>query len=223
VVGIAVVVGALAFASWRLPLVDGFVRTAEWVRGAGPLGVVVYALVFVVWSVLGLPASMVQGGAAWLWGPLGVPFAWIVSTASAWLAFLIARSGLADLVRARFGGSTLVRAVDLASAEHGVRLVVLLRLSPLAPFNVVSYVSGLTRVRVGQAVGGTLIGSIVPVALYGVLGSTARDLEELLAGRAAEGNLWFTLTALGLTLIVTVGVSMTARRAMQQVLAADRA
>ncbi len=69
------------------------------------------------------------------------------STLSAAAAFLIGRYAARDWVGRKVEGSRRMRAIDEAVGVHGWKLVLLLRLSPVFPYNLLNYALGLTRVR----------------------------------------------------------------------------
>ena len=61
-------------------------------------------------------------------------------------------------VEGRVKRSPRFRAIDEAVASGGFRLVLLLRLSPLVPFNLLNYMLGLTRVSTRDYILGSVIG-----------------------------------------------------------------
>src|SRR6185369_11590932 len=91
VMGISLAAVALAALYFFLPFKLWAAAMLVWVRGFGPAGAVVYALIY-VGAVLFFPASLLTAGAGLIYGPV-VGFL-IVSPASvlgATLAFLVAR------------------------------------------------------------------------------------------------------------------------------------
>lgn len=71
-------------------------------------------------------------------------------------------------------------AIDAAIAEHGFKIVLLLRLSPVFPFNLLNYALGLTRVQVRDYVLASFIGMLPGTALYVYLGSLVTRASELI-------------------------------------------
>lgn len=205
---------------YALPTLEWLILSIEWIRGAGALGVLAFLGVYLLWTLLMGPASWIQAAAGLLYGPIpGIALAWFASNASGLVAFRLARGTLRDWVARRLARFPLHGAIDRAVGRDGAGLVLLLRLSPLSPFNPICYAMGLTRVRASRYALGTAIGSLVPVSLYAFLGSTAGDVQRIASGEAASEAGWFTATALGLTAVATVCVSLVARRALRQALA----
>ncbi|KAJ1471680.1 snare associated Golgi protein-domain-containing protein, partial [Baffinella frigidus] len=78
-------------------------------------------------------------------------------------------------------------AIDEAVSRKGFQLVLLLRLSPLLPFALSNYLYGMTKVKFGEYIGGTLIG-FAPGSLAFVLsGKLGRELLDVSSG-AGEGG-----------------------------------
>lgn len=146
----------------------------------GPAGAVAFAVVYVVGTVLMVPASVLEAGAGFLFGPLwGVPFASACSTLGATISFLLGRTVLRGVVERQIATDARWAAIDGAVANGGLRLVLLLRLSPLVPFNAASAVLGGTRVSLRDYVVGTAVGHVLPIAMFAYAGSTVGSALEL--------------------------------------------
>jgi uncharacterized membrane protein YdjX (TVP38/TMEM64 family) len=107
--------------------------------------------------------------------------------------------------------------VDAAVGREGFKLVLLLRLSPLIPFNLLNYILSLTRVTTGRYVLGSFIGMLPGTAVYVYLGSLAPAAAELSRAAAGRSDARTSLYAAGLAATVAVAVITTraARRALQ--------
>src|SRR5512143_924468 len=125
------VAGALLAASpwrawlWALP---------AWARAAGPAGVAAFGAAYAAGSLMALPVWPLTVAAGMAWGAArGFAVALPASAAGASLAFLAGRTFLRGPVERRIAGSVRLAALDEAVAARGAALVVLLRLSPVAP------------------------------------------------------------------------------------------
>jgi uncharacterized membrane protein YdjX (TVP38/TMEM64 family) len=190
----------------------------QWMDAQGPVGDALFAVLYLLGTLAMVPASILEGGAGFLYGPVwGVPVAALLGTSSATASFLLGRTLFRGFVERRIAGSPRWAAIDRAVGEDGLRLVLLLRLSPLAPFNALSSGLGGTPVRLRDFVLGTFLGHLFPTIVFVWTGSTVASVLDLVDG--AELPRWGTAIGLVLTLIATVGVSRFAKRAVDQALA----
>jgi uncharacterized membrane protein YdjX (TVP38/TMEM64 family) len=192
-----------------------------WLREAGALGVLVYALVFTVGAICLVPGSILTVGAGVAYGLVwGTIVASTTSALAATAAFLVARTVARRRVARWAASDPRFAALDAAIGEHGLKLVILVRLSPLVPFNVLNYALGLTRVRVRDYALGSFLGMLPVTILYVYVGSVAGQLASLARGTAPGGPLRHTVSALGLaaTVVATIYVTRLARRALDAAL-----
>lgn len=192
------------------------------VAGLGPWGPVLFALLYVLATVLFLPGWILSVGAGAVFGVVkGSILVSISATLGATAAFLVGRYLARNWVAARIEGKPRFRAIDEAVAREGWKIVGLTRLSPIFPFNLLNYAFGLTRVSLRHYVLASWIGMMPGTVLYVYFGSLAGDLASLGAGRAARTPAEWGLYAVGLvaTVAVTVYVTRIARRALDQRLA----
>lgn len=193
-------------------------RWLAWMEAQGPLGDALFALFYVVATLAMVPASILEGGSGFLYGAvLGVPVATALGTGGSTLSFLLGRTLFRGSVERRIARDPRLQAVDKAIARDGLKLVLLLRLSPLAPFNLLSSVLGATPVRVRDFVLGTAMGHLFPVVVFVYVGSTVASAFDLVG--SAEAPRWTSALGLVLTLVATVGISRFARRALDEALA----
>jgi uncharacterized membrane protein YdjX (TVP38/TMEM64 family) len=195
-------------------------RFAAWVEGLGawaPAGFIAgYAVATVLLapgSVLTLAAGVVFGLAA------GIAYVFVGAMLGALLAFVIARHLARRVVERRIAQSPRFTAIDRAIGSEGWRVVLLLRLTPLVPFNLLNYALGLSRVRFRDYVVGSA-GILPGTAVYVYYGTLLRSVAELSAGVQTErGWPYYALLALGLaaTVAVTAFIARIARRALDRV------
>jgi uncharacterized membrane protein YdjX (TVP38/TMEM64 family) len=191
----------------------------ETVRGLGPAGVLVYALIYVAATVAMLPASPLTLAAGFVWGPLlGTAIVSPASVAGATAAFLVGRKLARARVERALRGNRLFAAVDAAIGGNGFKVVALLRLSPLFPFNLLNYALSLSRVRTRDYVLGSLVGMIPGTFLYVYLGSLVSSVAEIAGGRTPTDWRKQALFAAGLvaTAVVTALVTRLARAELRR-------
>lgn len=183
---VPVVLVAIA-AVYLLPVDRWVLSFVESIRGAGAIGVATFAIAYVAAAVLLLPGSVLTAGAGFAYGPLwGTLLVSPVSVAAAILAFVLGRTVARRWIARRIAGTPRFAAIDEAIGESGLRIVLLLRLSPLFPFNLLNYGLGLTRVSLRDYVVGSTLGMLPGTVLYVYLGSLVTSASEL-AARGGEG------------------------------------
>jgi uncharacterized membrane protein YdjX (TVP38/TMEM64 family) len=161
-------------------------------------------------------------GGGFAYGPLwGLVLVSPVSVLAATTAFLLARTVARDWVARRLGQDPRVAAIDAAVGQSGLKIVLLLRLSPVFPFNILNYTLGLTRVGLRDFVLGSWIGMLPGTVLYVYIGSLITSASELASGtRPSSGIAGHALLILGLvaTVAVVVLITLIARKALKHAL-----
>jgi uncharacterized membrane protein YdjX (TVP38/TMEM64 family) len=216
VVGLLIAVAALVAAG---RFVGAYVPAfAEWVNGLGALGPLVFILGYIVATVAFIPGSLLTLAAGAIFGlARGTTFVFVAATLGATAAFLVSRYLARSLVEKRVAGNEKFASIDAAIASQGRRIVFLLRLSPVFPFNLLNYSLGLTRVRLVDYVLAS-IGMLPGTVLYVYYGKLAGDVAALAGGAAPPRDAgYYTVLALGLvaTIAVTTIVTRLARKALK--------
>jgi uncharacterized membrane protein YdjX (TVP38/TMEM64 family) len=157
-----------------------------WLRGAGPAGVALFALVYVLSVLAFVPATWTAACAGYVYGlPLGLAVSLPATLVGAVLAFVLGRSIALDLVDAYAGRHPRLRAFDDALADGGYKLVVLLRMC--MPHNLLNYGLAASRVRLGDFTVGTMIGGWPLTVLFCVGGALAAHADPVLRGGKRHG------------------------------------
>jgi uncharacterized membrane protein YdjX (TVP38/TMEM64 family) len=192
-------------------------RLTAAVDGLGLWGPVVFIAAYALACVAFVPASLLTLGAGALFGVLhGTIFVLIGATLGALGAFLIARYLARDWVMQRVSRDPRFAAIDRAIAEQGRKVVFLLRLSPVIPFNVLNYALGLTKVRITDFLIAS-VGMIPGTLLYVYTGNLASVVADATNSAApARGPAFYAVLTLGLvaTAAVTVLVTRIAKKAL---------
>ena len=215
----AVVVGLIALARF-LPVVELLRSLDLWLRGVGPAGILIYTAVYAAANVLRMPGSWLGAGAGLVfglvWGTVAVSLG---STAGAALAFLLARRlGRARLER-WLRKSPNVGEIDAAIQQEGWKIVLLMRLSPLVPFNLSNYVFGLTGIRFRPYVLASWSGMLPGTVLYVYLGVVGRMGLQATSGAGPNRDpMEYALLVLGLmaTIAVSIYLAYLAKRALNK-------
>ncbi len=217
----AVTVGL--FLAWRLlPVEDWLKDFQEWISGLGPLGGVLYGLAYVAAALLFVPGAILTVGAGFIFGlGWGLAIVSLSSTATAALAFLIARYAARERVEKLARKNEKFAAVDKAIGRNGWKVVGLLRLSPLIPFSLSNYLYGLTSVRFLPYLAASWVGMLPGSLLYVYLGAAGKSV-----GERGERSPWeWALLGAGLlaTAAVTVLLMRVAKKELKGKTKGDRA
>jgi uncharacterized membrane protein YdjX (TVP38/TMEM64 family) len=210
-IGVVVVLGRAA---------GGYVpQFAQWVDSLGFWGPVVFVLGYAAAAVAFVPGSILTLAAGAIFGiGKGVVLVFIAAVLGSSAAFLVSRYVARAAIERRLAGNAKFAAIDRAVGAQGRKIVFLLRLSPVFPFNLLNYGLGLTNVRFGDYVLASL-GMIPGTILFVYYGKLAGDVAALAGGAAVEkGAGYYAVLALGLaaTVVVTTIVTRTARHALKQ-------
>jgi uncharacterized membrane protein YdjX (TVP38/TMEM64 family) len=197
------------------PLGTWIVGAATWAQhhrgAAGALFVAVYVLA----AVLVVPGSILTLAAGFVFGlPLGVALTSAGSVLGAAAAFLVGRFLARDWVERRIASWPRFQALDAATRHDGFAIVLLARLSPLIPYNVLNYFLGLTAARFRDYLLATWIGMLPATVLYVYAGSLAKSVTTLASGDRAPSWVAQSLLALGFAATIALTLLIT-RRATQ--------
>jgi uncharacterized membrane protein YdjX (TVP38/TMEM64 family) len=111
------------------------------------------------------------------------------------------------------------REIDSAIGKQEAKLVFLLRLSPVIPFNLSSYLYGLTGVKFWPYVLASWAGMMPGTFLYVYIGTVGKAAVLAAGGEAVkQGWQYWTFISVGLvaTIVVTIWVTKIARDALKK-------
>jgi uncharacterized membrane protein YdjX (TVP38/TMEM64 family) len=220
IAGIVLIVVAIAV---FVPVGDWFLGLVAWIEANRAIAWPVYIGVYVLATVLLLPGSIVTLAAGFVFGlPIGVALVSVSSVLGACSAFLIGRYLARDWVAARVAKMPRFAALDTATGRDGFLIVLLVRLSPIFPFNLTNYGLGLTSVRFRDYFFASWIGMFPGTVLYVYIGSLALDITELASGGAAfDTGPWLFIAGFVATVILTVVITRRATTILRRQLETD--
>lgn len=200
---------AFAIIVRTLPVAQWLQAFQEWVRGVGPIGYLLYILVYIVCCVLLVPALALTLGSGAIFGFVGGAVVNVIgATLGATAAFLLARSSLRHRVERMTSGSAKFAALDRAITREGMKIMWLVRLSGFPPFTWVNYAFGLTGIHLPPFVLTTFFGIIPGTIAFTYAGAAGA------AALSGSGNrVLLIVTAVGAVLVS----AFIARIAMQAI------
>lgn len=215
------IAGVLIITARFLGIQERLKEVLEWLEQVGPWGPVAFIVLYILATVLFVPGSILTLGAGILFGvAAGSVYVFVGATLGATAAFLIGRYLARCWVAQQIEDNPKFEAVDQAVAQEGLKIVILTRLSPIFPFNLLNYSFGITQVSLKDYVLGC-VGMIPGTVMYVYIGSLAGTIATLGQGQptapAAETAQW-TIRIVGLvaTVAVTIYVTGIARKALNQ-------
>ena len=192
---------------------------AAWVDSLGIWGPAAFIAGYAIATVAFIPGSLLTLGAGAIFGLLeGTLLVFIGATLGSGLAFLVARYLARRPIETKIEKSPRFAAIDQAVAREGLKIVFLLRLSPIFPYNLLNYALGLTRVTFRDYMLAA-VGMIPATFLYVYYGKTIGSIAAVAGGGQVErGAGYWVVLSIGLlaTLVVTTFVTRIARRALSQ-------
>jgi uncharacterized membrane protein YdjX (TVP38/TMEM64 family) len=207
---------ALSIAAAVFPVRDWIRNLIDWVQRLGPAGIAVFIGAYAIATVLFLPGWIFTVTAGLLFGVVGgTAVALSGATIGAALAFLVARYLVRDSIQNLAGSNPRFQAIDRAIGENGWKIVGLLRLNPLIPFNLSNYFYGITAIRFWPYVLISAIGMLPGTLLYAYLGAVGK---ATLAAKSPPTVWQYLLLGVGLgaTVAVTIIISRIARNALKK-------
>lgn len=215
---IVAILAALFFGFRALPIREWFIELESYVRSLGAIGPAVWALAYIICTVLFIPGSALTLGAGGLFGlTTGFLVVLVGANIGALCAFLLSRTLLRQKVAGWAERNPKFKSLDRAIGGQGFKMVFLSRLSPAFPFSLLNYLLGLTAVRSGAYILANLLGMLPGIFLFVYIGAAARDAITGQADASADFYQQI-LKYVGLlaTVAVVVVVTRIARKAMRE-------
>jgi len=202
VIGALIIMVIAAMNVWDLPSYLSFaslMREREqllaWTHDHYVLTVLLFIGFSCLTTALLIPIDIVVALAGgYLFGSvLGTAYVVVGATGGAILSFLSARYWFHDSVQSRFGARFPI--IQQSVSRNGFGYLVALRLIPFVPFTAINLLAGLTPLKLGTFVGGTILG-ILPCSF--LLVYSGSHLASLTSMRdVVSSSMALALSALG--------------------------
>ncbi len=188
----------------------------DWIKSLGFWGPTAFILAYIIATVTLLPGSVLTLGAGAVFGLFhGFLYVSIGSTIGATAAFLVGRHFARDRVAARIADNRKFSAIDEAIAEEGWKIMGLLRLSPMFPFNLLNYACALTKVSLRDYFFATWIGMIPGTIMWVYIG----HLAHVAAADDSDASKALKVGGFFATALFTVIATRIARKSLERRLA----
>jgi len=145
----------------------------SYVDSCGMFGPIIYMVMFSVipsGAIIAIAGGMAFGmGLGTLYTMLG---ALIGATTAFYISRLLGRDFVMKLTRGR------LRSFDDGVEKHGFKLILVMRLIPIIPFNLISFGAGLTKMKFRDYIMATVVGIVPGVIVFTNLGDKAMDVKS---------------------------------------------
>jgi uncharacterized membrane protein YdjX (TVP38/TMEM64 family) len=219
-VALLAIILVVALVLFLLPTKRYVVNILAWIETLGAWGPILLSISYIVATILLLPGSILAMGAGALFGVWkGFLAMGIGAYLGACGAFLLGRTLARDWVEKKMSENARFSAIEKAIGKQGFKIVLLLRLCPLFPFNLLNYSLGLTPVRFSHYAIASLVGMIPAGFMYVYIGAAAGSLAAITAGEPAKGDDIQLLKWIGLavTIVATVLLTRIARKSLKAI------
>jgi uncharacterized membrane protein YdjX (TVP38/TMEM64 family) len=187
----------------------------------GPWGPVIFVLAYVVGSIAFVPGTLLTLAAGAVFGVArGVPLVFVGAVLGSSAAFGVARSLARGPVSRWLARDARAAAIAEALEGQGFKIIILLRLSPLFPYNLLNYACGISTIRFSDFLFGS-IGMLPFIVLYTYYGKVIGDVAAIATGTALpRGPEYYVVLAIGL--VATIALTVLITRSAKQALARPR-
>ncbi len=215
-------VATLIIASKYLNIQELSQAAIIWINNLGMVGPIAFIVIYNLATLLFIPGSILtlQGGYLFgvVWGSIYVIIAAMIG---ATLAFLVGRYLSRDWVSKQIAKHPKFQAIERAVAQEGWKIVLLTRLSPVFPFNLLNYAFGVTQVSLKDYILGS-IGIVPGTVMYVYIGSVAGNLAMINTKphtsnpQTQIGEWVIQIIGLIATIAVTLYITKLAQKALKQ-------
>ncbi|AFZ60292.1 TVP38/TMEM64 family protein [Anabaena sp. PCC 7938] len=196
--------------------------SVTWVQNLGIFGPIAFIIIYNLATLLFIPGSLLTLKGGYLFGLFwGSVYVLIAALIGSILAFAIGRYLSQDYICRQLEKYPKFKAIDLAVAKEGWKIVLLTRLSPIFPFNLLNYAFGVTKVSLKDYIFGSL--GIVPgTVMYVYIGSIAGNIAMINTPNQPtnpETQIWqWIMQIIGLiaTISMTCYLTKIAQKALNQ-------
>lgn len=169
----------IALLSSKLPLKDWFVAIRDWLTSLGPGSLPAFIGLYLFATVLGFPNILLILIAGTIFGLVkGIVVVSIADTLGAIACFLLGRTIARERIKKWISKRPTFAQLDRLVGKKGWKILLLTRLSPLIPSNILNYGFSCTKVNFWQYCFFSWLGMLPVISLYVYLGSFGMALLQ---------------------------------------------
>ena len=191
------------------------IAVLDWVHSLGGWGFIMVGVLYVLACLLFAPGSILALMMGFLFGvPLGTLAVCLSANLGECAAFLIGRTLGRDWIVRKTSGNPKFTILNEAVGKDAFKLVLLLRLHPMLPFNILNYALGLTKISFRDYALATFVGMLPESLMLVYVGSATTSLLAAATGDTESGPVGHFFFWTGLA--ATIGVAVLATRIAQR-------
>lgn len=205
----------IGFATFKLPVNEwsrDFLQLIPRLGFWGPLVFIVSYALFTVLFLPILPLTLASGVLFGVW--FGTIYSWIGAVFGGCVAFILGKQVFAKCALEMAESFPHFAAIDRAISGNSWKIVLFLRLSPLIPFNVMSYILSLTQIGFLSYTGATAAGVLIPTSACVWVGAAATSIADILAN-PTRGSVGLLIGGTVLSIISLAIITQSSTRAIQ--------
>lgn len=218
-------VAAITVACFTHPVEKTLKDFLLWVeQDLGPWGPLVLAVAYIPLTVLAVPASVLTLGGGYLFGlPIGFLADSTGAVMGATAAFLLGRTIGRSFVISKLEDYPQFQAVAIAIQKSGFKIVLLLRLVPLLPFNMLNYLLSVTPVSIWEYMMASWLGMMPITFALVYVGTTLKDLADVTHewSQFSKTRLALVILSFMVSVVLMVVVTKVAKTALEKALAEE--
>lgn len=199
---------ALVLAMRFLPVGEKVERYTQWIERMGPAGYAVFALTYLVGTLLLFPSGLLAIAAGIAFGVWAIVLVFFSAIIVAVIAFWIGRKLGREKFEKHAATKSRLAKLEDAISEGGVKTVILVRLALLVPFNLSNYLFGVTKTPCLPYVIGTAIGILPGTVIHVYLGHIG---QRTLSGQQEVRPAEYILVGVGLLATLVLGIHLKRR------------
>lgn len=198
-----------------LPLNDWFVALSNWLVTLGPGAIPAFIAIYLLATILGFPNILLILVAGTIFGLVqGIIAVSIADTLGAIACFLLGRTIVRQRIKKWISKHPNLTQLDRAVGKKGWKILLLTRLSPLVPSNILNYGFSCTKVNFWQYCFFSWLGMLPVITLYVYLGSFGISLLQ-------EGLTPRKLALQSVGIILAIGAALYTTRIARKALTPD--
>ncbi|MGP1385623.1 MAG: TVP38/TMEM64 family protein [Thainema sp.] len=203
---------AIAVIPSLFPIQEWSGELNQWLQSLGIWALPAFVGLYVLVSVCGLPNVVLLLLAGTLFGFVkGIASASVADTAGAIACFLLGRTLLRKRLTAWIGHNAQFTQLDQAVAQKGWKILLLSRLSPMIPSNILNYGFSLTKISFWQYLLCTWLGMLPIISFYIYIGYISMSL---LGGSSKSSLIVLQVAGLGVAIALAIYITHFARKAI---------